>query len=325
MRVLVLGGTGYIGARLCRMMQADGRFTPLCTSRGLHPHTLRLDTCDEAALATALGQVEAVVNCVGGSRQAIAEGARVLARAAGATRLRSVVHLSSMAVYGERDGRVDETTPLTPARGWYARAKQEAEEAMGGLACAGGAVTVLRPGCVWGPASTLWVARIAQWLSSRRIGDLGAGGDGWTNGVHVDDVCRAALRALELPPAPGTLRTWNLGAPDSPRWNPYFCDLAQAIGAPPVRRIGPLRLRMDAMLAGPVLHLARRSAPRMAGGLPYPVTPQLIDLWARQLKMNCAASATGLEMEWTPYEQSLQQGAAWWLAACGRSVDARFA
>lgn len=325
MRVLVLGGTGHIGSRLCALMKAGGWATPVCTSRHGRAHAIRLDTCDEAALTAALRQVDAVVNCVAGHAQSIAQGARVLARAARTARVLRVVHLSSMAVYGEQEGVVDEAMPLPAARAWYGHAKQQAEAAMRELAAAGGAVTVLRPGCVWGPGSTLWVDRVAQWLRAGRLGDLGTAGDGWTNGVHVDDVCHAALQALQAPRAAGDWQAWNLAAPDSPRWNEYFADLALAIGATPVRRIPPLRLRLDAWVAGPALQAARRLWPRSAGQWPHPVTPQLLDLWARQLRLDGSAVTRDLVLPWVPYERALHQGAAWWLGQQARSARARYA
>ena len=98
-----------------------------------------------------------------------------------------------------------------------ARAKCEAEAHMLTYARAGGTVVMLRPGCVWGPGSDLWVGRIGRLLRSRRLGDLGAAGDGWTNLVHVDDVCKAAVAALGLVQPRGEIRTYNLAAPDSPR------------------------------------------------------------------------------------------------------------
>ena len=92
-----------------------------------------------------------------------------------------------------------------------------------------------------------------------RAGDgLGAAGDGWSNLVHLDDVCMAAIRSLQLPLAPGESRVYNLAGPDAPRWNEYFVDLALEIGATPVRRISPLQLKLDAKMAGPALHVVRK-------------------------------------------------------------------
>lgn len=313
MRVLVLGGRGFIGARLAARLQAGGWATPVGTSTRAGDSTLRLDTLDEVAMLAAVRQVDAVVNCVAGNADVIAGGARVLARVARSARLAHVVHLSSMAAYGEQEGLVDESSALCPARAWYGRAKQAAELAMHELARSGCAVTMLRPGCVWGPGSVLWVERIAQWLVAARVGDLGAGGDGWTNGVHVDDVCEAVTRALRAPPAQGRLRVFNLAAPDSPRWNDYFHDLAEAIDATPVRRIAPWQLRLDAWLAGPPLQVARKLLPAQAGRLPYPISPQLAGLWARQLRLQARAATQVLGLAWTPYPRALQHGATWWL------------
>jgi nucleoside-diphosphate-sugar epimerase len=326
MNVLVLGGSGYIGSRLVALMRADGRDTPVCASRHTDARTesgsgaLRLDTRDEAALTDALYGMDAVVNCVTGSASAIVGGAYALARAARAARVPALVHLSSMVVYGEQQHVVDEASPLGTPRGWYARAKQTAERQMLALARSTSAqaplprVTVLRPGCVWGPGSALWVGRIVRWLRQGRLGDLGEDGDGWTHGVLVDDVCQAVLQALRRPAAIGVPRVLNLAAPDSPRWNTWFTDLALAMGATPLRRIRPSQLRADACLLGPPLHatgqamrwLARYAPVLPPQALPEPITPGLLRLWRRQLKMDASAATHMLDLAWTPYPRALQ-------------------
>lgn len=311
MRVLILGATGYIGSRLMSHLQADGRFDPIGGSRR---GSLHLDTRDQYALTQALSASDAVVNCVAGSARAIAEGAQVLARAACAARVPAVVHLSSMAVFGDREASVHEDSPLGDVPGWYAQAKQTAEAAMTALAHkvtgpAGGVrVTVLRPGCVWGLGSTLWVDRIARWLVQGRLGDLGAAGDGWTHGVTVDDVCVAIVQALHRPAAPGALRVLHLAAPDSPRWNDWFTDLALGLGATPVRRISPWQLRADACVLGPPLELARRLlAPTpWAHTLPPPISPGLLRLWRSPLRMEATRAPKALGLTWTPYPTALR-------------------
>lgn len=324
MRVLILGGTGFIGTRLASLLPAQG-LTPVRASARGGDGALRLDTRDAGTLTTTLRQVDAVVNCVAGNAGVIATGAATLAEAMRATRQRPlpIVHLSSMAVYGPVQGLVCEDTPLAPAHGWYARAKQQAEAALAPLAREGAAVTVLRPGCVWGPGSALWVERIACLLATARLGDLGEAGDGWTQGVHVDDVGRAVVAALRGQ-APG-LRVFNLAAPDSPRWNTYLADLALAIGATPLRRIPALRLQLDAWLASPPLHALRR----WRGRGPWPVSPGLPGLFARQLRMDTTAAAYGLGMgrqqSWTDYPLTLNQAAAWWLSRRGLRLHEQLA
>jgi nucleoside-diphosphate-sugar epimerase len=338
LRVLVLGGSGFIGGRIAQLLRADGAVVAVASRRG-GPGRLALDTRDAGALVPVLRQVDAVVDAVAGSADAIAGGARALARAARAAQVGQVVHLGSMAVYGEQQGLLGESAPLAPARGWYARAKREAEEALAAMHQQGVPVTVLRPGCVWGPGSALWVGRIARWLASGRLGELGPGGDGWSNGVHVDDVARAVQRCLADPGARGAddggPRIFNLAAPDSPRWNDYLRDLALAIGATPLRRIGPMRLWMEAWVAGPPLHLARRLREMAGSGggaagqadppgagkpamraWPDAISPGLLALWRRPLRLDASAAQSQLGLDWTPYEVAVRQGAAWWLTQC---------
>ena len=325
MKVLVLGGTGYVGSRLCALLQGSGWASPVSASaRRLAPgiESLLVDSRDPAALRTALRGIDAVVNCVAGDAASIAHGAQVLARAALEAGCARVVHLSSMSVYGPAEGRIDEMAPLDPSLGWYGRAKCEAERHIAAVAQAGGTAVILRPGCVWGPGSQLWVGRIARWLRAGRLGDLGIAGDGWTNGVHVDDVCHAVMASLRIT-EPGA-QTYNLAAPDSPRWNEYFVDLALAIAATPVRRIAARQLKLDAWLVGPPLKAAQLLLVRLgrAGrGVPDPLSPGLLGLWERHLLLDASAAAQGLGLQWTPYAQSLRQSAGWFLRSqCGGAI-----
>lgn len=319
MKVLVVGGSGYIGSRLCDLLASSGWATPVSgSSRHTVPgvDSVRVDTTDAASLSQALQGVDAVVNCVAGNPRAIAEGAAMLAQACTQSDCARIVHLSSMAVYGPREGPVEERSPVDPSLGWYARAKCEAERHVASFAENGGTAVVLRPGCVWGPGSQLWVGRIARFLHAKRLGDLGAAGDGWTNLVHVDDVCSAAAAALRMPLAAGQIRTYNLAAPDSPRWNPYFVDLALAIGATPVRRISELQLQMDAWVGGPALKAAQLALTRAGRGtqaLPDPLPPGLLGLWKRHLRLESQKAQRDLDLGWTPYRDALQQSVQWYL------------
>lgn len=320
MKVLVLGASGYVGARLCALLAASGWATPIAASRHAVAgvESLRVDTRDAAAMRLALRGVDAVVNCVAGNAAAIGEGARVLGEAALAAGCRRLVHLSTMSVYGPVEGRIAEGAPIDGSLGWYAQAKCEAEQHVSSFAERGGTAVMLRPGCVWGPGSQLWVGRIGKLLRAGRLGDLGAAGDGWSNLVHVDDLCRAVLAALRTMGPGQDLRTYNLAAPDSPRWNEYFVDLALAIGATPVRRLSARRLKLDAWLAGPPLKIAERLAQRLGADAqrwPVPLPPNLLGLWERHLLLDASRAQRELELQWTPYAATLQQCAAWFMAA----------
>jgi nucleoside-diphosphate-sugar epimerase len=319
MKVLVLGGSGYIGSRLCAMLRDSGWATPVSASSRRHApgmDNVVVDTRDAASLGQALQGADAVVNCVAGDAQSISEGARALVQACATAGFPRLVHLSSMSVYGLLEGVVREEAPVNPSLGWYARAKCEAESHVASFARAGGSVVVLRPGCVGGAGSELWVGRIARLLRAGRLGDLGAAGDGWSNLVHVDDVCAAVLAALRIEHARGQLRTYNLAAPDSPRWNEYFTDLALAIGAAPVRRVSPIQLRIDAYLAGPPLKVAQTLLARARlweNAVPDPLPPNLLGLWKRHLRLDSQSAERELRLSWTPYPEALRDSADWFL------------
>lgn len=318
MKVLVLGGTGYIGSRLCALLADTGWATPVSASsrrnlRGVE--SVQVDTVDAQALAAALRGIDAVVNCVAGSADAIARGAQVLAAACADAGCRRIVHLSSMSVYGHLEGEVDEDSPIDATLGWYAKAKCEAEQHIAAFAGhPGNTAIVLRPGCVTGPGSELWVGRIGRLLRARRLGDLGVAGDGWSNLVHADDVCAAIIASLRTPE--GALRCYNLAAPGSPRWNDYFVDLGVAIGATPVPRLSRTQLRMDAMLVSPplkALQMVLGKAGISPRAIPDPLPPNLLGLWERHLHLDSQRAGRELGIRWTPYAEVLKQSAAWFV------------
>jgi nucleoside-diphosphate-sugar epimerase len=318
MRVLVLGATGHIGRRLMELLKSTSWAVPVGAARSRvavsSPDAMVLDTCDAPALTAALRNFDAVVNCVAGDAVSISRGASALVQAGLAAGCPRIVHLSTMSVYGPAEGEVREDAALDPALGWYGRAKCEAEAHLAAYLRQGGEAVILRPGCVFGPGSELWVGRTGRWLHSGRLGDLGTAGDGWSNLVHVDDVCQALMAALRLPVEPGQLPAFNLAAPDSPRWNDFFVDLALALDATPVRRISQRQLQLDAWLAGPPLKLAQpllKLLGKEQTALPSPMPPGLLRLWKQHIRLDASRAAQTLGVAWTPYPEGLQSSAAW--------------
>jgi nucleoside-diphosphate-sugar epimerase len=320
MKILVLGSTGYIGTHLINALKQAPWAEPRGASRTKSSNQandvdwMPLDTRDTAALARALKGFDAVVNCVAGDRTSIAHGARDLAAAATLAGCRRIIHMSTMAVYGAAEGWVKEDLPLEQPAGWYGEAKRQAEAHMRDFAKKGGEVVVLRPGCVYGPGSELWVGRTGRWLKAGRLGDLGIAGDGWSNLVHVDDVCHAVVSALKLEVEHGNLHIFNLAAPDSPRWNEYFVDLAIAIGAIPVRRIGSWKLQIDSLVASPPLKIAElllKYFGNRSGSLPEPIPSGLVKLWGQQIRLDAQNATQKLGVTWTGYANALQCSAAW--------------
>jgi nucleoside-diphosphate-sugar epimerase len=316
-RILVLGANGFIGRRLLARLCKTDWAQPLA---GIRAPTSELangverrvvEATDRASLARALQGVDAIVNCVAGSAADIGEGARILFEvAAEIDPMPCVVHLSSMAVYGDAVGLVSETAPLRGNLGPYSSAKVAAER----IAADYPYTFVLRPGCVYGPGSTQWSTRFAQWLTSRRLGDLGAQGDGYCNLVHVDDVVETILRCLRKPASHA--RTFNLSSPDPPTWNEYLTRYGRALKSVPVRRVSRRRLMIEAKLLAPplkVLEVVLCAAKLPAHYLPPPIPPSLLRLMRQEIRLDVRQVEQELGLRWKPLEQGIEETADWYL------------
>jgi nucleoside-diphosphate-sugar epimerase len=315
MNVLVIGANGFIGRHLMAALARQPGLTAVAgVRRPANAGQRRADLTDPASLAAALDGIDAVVCCAAGNAQVIADGAAALFQAAAARPQRPlVVNLSSMAVYGEASGVVDEGAPLQPQLGWYAAAKCAAEDHGRAYAAAGGPLVTLRPGIVYGPGSTAWVGRIGDWLRAGRLGDIGALGDGYCNLVHVDDVVAAILASLRTPAAHG--QVFNLAMPQPPRWNRYFVALSLALGVQPVRRRGEKWLRRDAKLLSIPLKLAQIVLGKLRlphGWLPEPIPPSLLGLWQQEIVLDSSAAGRVLGLQWTPLDAGVASSAAWY-------------
>lgn len=320
MRVLVLGSSGFIGKRIVAQLRDSGWAEPILAGRSKpkagtdNLEYRQVDTLDLQSVVAALRDVDAVVNCVAGTGQAISKGAEILVQAAVQTSRPVIVHMSSMAVYGARQGDLDEDSPQDPAAGWYAKAKCEAEQSMRAYAQAGHRLVMLRPGCVHGPGSDMWVGRIAKLLVARRLGDIGSAGDGWSNLIHVDDVAAAVLLALKFKPLEAKAAVFNLAAPDSPRWNQYFVDLAVLLGATPVKTLNPKLLALDSKIGAPIIKLAEILARKLrfhTDSFPVAVPPSLLRLWNQHIHMTVDRAIGDLGLNPRPYQVGLEQSAEW--------------
>ncbi len=318
MKVLVLGGSGHIGNRLIDKLLIAGIET-VSASRGNKDlvdvvNHLQIDSCDLVAMKQAVKDFDAVINCVAGDTKSIALGADVLTQAALANNKPQIIHLSTMAVYGRFEGLATEQTPLEPGLGWYAAAKCQAENHIQRYVEQGGRAVILRPGCVSGPGSKLWVGRIGRWLQAGRLGDLGEQGDGWSNLVHVDDVCQAIINSLLADYDLGRCPVYNLSSADSPRWNRYFVDLALAIQATPVTKIGRRQLLLDAYLVSPPLKLLEKAVYKLhLTGLTLadPLPPALMKFFGQQIRLDGSLAQQQLKLSYTGYQTVLKTGVDW--------------
>ena len=297
LRVVIVGADGFLGRRVQQELQAADWATP---SVG--------DVRNRQQLAAALAGSDAVVNAASGAPGRVRAAADALYSLAEDLPSRPrIVHLSSMTVYGSLEGDVDETAELRADLGEYSQAHLQAERRA--ARCANS--VVLRPGCEYGPRCPDWSERIARLLAARRIGDLGAAGDGYCNLIYVDDLAGAILRALR---APGIeQQAFNLAMPAPPTWNEYFAAFAQALGAVPLVRISKRRLELETKLLAPPLRVAQIAAraARLPGSLtPAVFSPSLARSCRQEIRLDSRKAQRLLGANFTALPVGLARAAA---------------
>jgi len=222
-RVLITGHEGYIGSVMAPAFMAAGHevigldtgYFADCTlvpPEGEVP-SVRKDIRDLGAAD--LEGCEAVVHLaalsndpIGNLNEAWTEEINFqasvrlaeLARAAGGERF---LFSSSCIMYGMSEAAVvDETAPLDP-KTEYARSKVRAERAISDLASDSFSPTFLRNGTVYGLSSrmrfdTVFNDLLGRAVATRKVVVYGDGAP-WRPVVHVKDLVRAFLAALEAP------------------------------------------------------------------------------------------------------------------------------
>jgi nucleoside-diphosphate-sugar epimerase len=246
-RVLVTGAGGFLGGRTVELLLASGRWDvrpmvrrPASAAR-LARWPLEVivgDVTSSDDLADAMAGCDAVVHCAVGTTwppetafKTTVEGTRAAAEAALRAGVRRFVHVSSMAVHGDRPPLVlDESQPFQPGTGFgYTRAKCLAEEAVQQARARGLGAICLRPARIYGPFSKTFTVRPLAALAS---GVLALAGDADTtsNMVYVDNVVDAILRALD---APSRLdgEAFLITEPEQLSWRRFYEFFAASTGA----------------------------------------------------------------------------------------------
>ena len=273
MRVLVTGGTGYLGSAIVRALSAGGHHPVVFARRASQSassgaEAVDGDIRDEAALRRAATGVDAIVHTaalvsiwhprpstfdevnVGGLERILA-----VARRAGIQR---IVYTSSFLALPPADGEL----PLTAND--YQRTKVRAGAIARDAIAAGAPLVSLVPGVVYGPGRLTEGNLIGRMIGEHLAGRLPGliGGDRCWSFAYVDDVADAHVQALLPRTDPGE---YLLGGENAPPIR-VFEMVKDRVGIPVPRRI-PIPLAFATAALEEMRARATRRAPAITRGV----------------------------------------------------------
>ncbi|HEX5759269.1 MAG TPA: NAD-dependent epimerase/dehydratase family protein [Thermoanaerobaculia bacterium] len=325
MRVLVTGGTGFLGRRLIAELlprhAVRALVRPRAAARAPLPdgvETAPGDVADRESLARVAAGCDAIVHAaalvkilapraefarinVGGLENALAA-----ARAAGVGKL---VYVSSFIALGPSErapgGVLDEGADTFSDRPWinaYEETKTLADRVARRAIAAGEPVAVVYPGVIYGPGEmtegNLVVRHLLDLLHRRLPALVGRPERRWSY-AYVDDVARGVAAALERGASGGR---WVLGG-DNVTLGEFYATVERLSGVPVPRRRMPDGL---AKAAGAL----QKGWARLRGGTPQ-LTPDLVEVYRHDWAYSSARAEAELGYRRRPLAAGLGATLRW--------------
>jgi len=276
MLTLVTGASGFIGSAIATaLLERDDRVRGLVRDvrrgQGLRERGVELaqgDVTDSESMRRAVQGVECIYHTaavVGDwpdraeTWRVNVEGTRRLLETAEAAGVRRIVHISSLAVYGNRHHHgTDETAPYRYGD-TYTDAKIDSERVVFEWAARGAMEAVcLRPGFVYGPGDRMLLPKLMAALAEGRFAFVGDGSK-QMNCVYIDDVARAAVLAGTRPGVSG--EAFNVTDDTQTTLRDFISHIAEWMGVPLPTRHVPAAIAIAGCYAseyaGRLLHVKR--------------------------------------------------------------------
>ena len=242
---LVTGAGGFVGRRVVERLLGQGVVVRALVRRGLvgteargRLERVRGDVTDPESLAAAVGGCDVVFHCAWGgesledARRINVQGTVNVLEASARAGVQRVVHLSTMAVHGDRLPPVlTEDHPLDFGGDAYGVSKAEGERAALALGREHRIeVVALRPSLVYGPGAPFWLIGYFERTKREQVA-LVDGGRGLANLVFVEDLVDAMLAAADRPGVGGA--ACLISGPSPVTWAEYLGHFAAMCGKPP--------------------------------------------------------------------------------------------
>lgn len=234
-RIAIIGASGFVGSALTEYLldHTNHASTPFCHSTGGAARLAhrkceirRLDLLDRDAVATAIRGFDYVVNCSRGGKQLMLSGLDNLLRASRKAGVKKLVHLSSVAVYGDppHPASTSEDAPTEPAPGSYGAMKLLQDQMVRRAAAGGLNSVILCPPNIVGPYSDYLIDIINSIERGRfRLLD---GGTHPINIVDVNNLSACVVSALHSDVCDG--RRFFVCEPAEVNWG-RFCSELEAV------------------------------------------------------------------------------------------------
>ncbi len=324
MKVLVTGGTGFLGRRIVSELAPRHSLRLLVrptASRERFPAGVEFaagDVTDRASLDRAVAGCDAIVHAAAlvkilapgeeFDRVNVGGIGNVLAAAEAADSMGKLVYVSSFIALGPTEagpgGVLDESADVRD-RAWinhYERTKALADRRARQAIAEGAPVNVVYPGVIYGPGEmtegNIVVRHILDLVHRRLPVLIGAPTRRW-NYVHVDDVARGVGLALEKG-APGA--RYVLGG-DNVTLGEFYGLVERLTGVPVPKHRAPDGV---AKAAGAV----QKAWAQLRGTTPQ-LTPDLVEIYRHDWAYSSRRAETELGYTWRRLEEGLAATLAW--------------